>query len=50
LSTPFVLFGPAHLTALALAFLLPLALSLFTRGRPDLDRVVRWLLAAFPAG
>jgi uncharacterized membrane protein YwaF len=50
LSAPFVLFGPAHLTALALAFLLPLALSLFTRGHPARDRAVRWLLAAFLAG
>jgi len=50
LGAPFVLFGPAHLTALALAFLLPLVLSVFTRGHPARDRAVRWLLAAFLAG
>ena len=50
MSGPFVLFGPAHLGALALAFVLPLVLSLFTRGHPARDRVVRWLLAAWLLG
>jgi hypothetical integral membrane protein (TIGR02206 family) len=47
LSPPFVLFGPAHLGALALAFLLPCALALFARGRLLRDRMVRWAFALF---
>jgi hypothetical integral membrane protein (TIGR02206 family) len=46
LGPPFVLFGPAHLTVLALAFLFPLAASSATRGRPKGDRAVRRFLAA----
>lgn len=47
---PFVLFGPAHLGALALAFLFPLGAGAVTRGRPTRDRMVRWLLAALLLG
>jgi hypothetical integral membrane protein (TIGR02206 family) len=47
LSPSFVLFGPAHLGALALAFLLPCAFALFAHGRPLRDRMVRWALALF---
>jgi hypothetical integral membrane protein (TIGR02206 family) len=47
LTPPFVLFGAAHLVVLALAFALPLGLSLFSRAKPARDRPVRWLLAAF---
>ena len=43
---PFILFGPAHLAALGLAFLFPLAASVFARGWPARDRALRWLLAA----
>jgi hypothetical integral membrane protein (TIGR02206 family) len=47
LRPPFILFGPAHLVAMALAFLLPCALAVFARGRPARDRAVRWMLALF---
>ena len=47
---PFVLFGPAHLAALAVAFLFPLAAGHFARGHPARDRAVRWLLAALLLG
>ena len=47
---PFILFGPAHLLALALAFLFPLGAGAVTRGRPTRDRKVRWLLAALLLG
>jgi hypothetical integral membrane protein (TIGR02206 family) len=51
-SHPFVPFGPSHLTAIAVALLLPLALALLARhehlGR-GADRVTRILLAAFLA-
>jgi len=46
-SPPFVLFGPAHLGALALAILFPVAASAVTHGHPARDRMVRWALAAF---
>lgn len=48
--SPFVLFGPAHLGALALAVLFPLSASLVTRGYSARDRAVRWALAAFLTG
>lgn len=47
---PFVLFGPAHLAALALAALFPLAASAFTRGHRGRDRALRWALAALLLG
>lgn len=50
MSPPFVLFGPAHLGALAFAFLFPLIVSPFTRGRPGGDQIARWLLAALLIG
>lgn len=50
MSPPFILFGPAHLACLALAFLFPLVSGAFTRGHPAGDRVVRWFLAALLAG
>jgi hypothetical integral membrane protein (TIGR02206 family) len=50
LSPPFVLFGPAHLAALALAVLFPLVASIITRGHPAGDRAVRWFLAALLLG
>jgi len=50
LSPPFVLFGPAHLAALALAVLFPLAASAVTRGHPTGDRAMRWFLAALLLG
>ena len=46
----FILFGPAHLAALALAFLVPLAAGFFARGYPARDRTVRWFLAALLLG
>jgi hypothetical integral membrane protein (TIGR02206 family) len=50
LGPPFVLFGPAHLVTLALAVLFPLAASVFTRGHPGRDRVLRWFLALLLLG
>jgi hypothetical integral membrane protein (TIGR02206 family) len=50
LGPPFILFGPAHLAALALAFLFPLVAGLFARGHPAGDRTVRWFLAALLLG
>jgi len=51
-SHPFVPFGPSHLTAIALALMLPLALALLARhehlGR-HADRLARWTLAGFMA-
>ena len=47
---PFILFGPAHLAVLALAFLFPLAARFFTRGHSVRDRTVRIMLAALLAG
>jgi hypothetical integral membrane protein (TIGR02206 family) len=43
---PFALFGPAHLTMVALAFLAPVALWLATR-TPGIERRIRLALAAF---
>ena len=52
MSHPFIPFGPSHLTAIALALLVPLALALLARhehlGRRA-DRVVRLALAALLA-
>lgn len=42
----FILFGPAHLIALALGFVVPLALFFWTRRSPVRDRMVRMGLAA----
>jgi hypothetical integral membrane protein (TIGR02206 family) len=46
----FVLFGPAHLSMMALAFLTPILLALAARKNPLLDRPVRLALAGFMAG
>lgn len=50
MSHPFVPFGPSHLTAIAVALLVPLALALLARhehlGR-GADRITRMTLAAF---
>ena len=46
MAPPFVLFGPAHLTALALSVAVPLLLALWTRAKPLRDRGVRILFAA----
>jgi hypothetical integral membrane protein (TIGR02206 family) len=46
LAPPFILFGPAHLIALALGFAVPLALAGWARGKSDRDRAVRIALAA----
>lgn len=46
----FVLFGPAHLAALALAVLAPLLLAAAARARPRLDPLIRYALAALLAG
>ena len=45
---PFVLFGPAHLIAIALAFVVPVVLAAFVRsaGNARLVEIVRWLFAA----
>ena len=43
---PFVLFGVPHQTALALAFIVPVALAVATRGRPQAQRLVRLGFAA----
>ncbi|HUO02516.1 MAG TPA: TIGR02206 family membrane protein [Rhizomicrobium sp.] len=50
MSPPFILFGPAHLTALALAVLFPLAAGAVTRVCPSGDRWVRWFLAILLLG
>lgn len=50
MSPSFVLFGPAHLGALALAFLFPLAAASAARGRLARDRGVRGFLAALLLG
>ena len=45
--SPFVMFGPAHLVALALTFILPLLLAGLTRqGGGAIDRAARLCLAA----
>ena len=46
MAPPFVLFGPAHLIALALSVAVPLLLALWTRARPLRDQGVRILFAA----
>ena len=46
----FVLFGPAHLTVIALALTVPLLLWLLARARPALDRPFRLSLAALLLG
>jgi hypothetical integral membrane protein (TIGR02206 family) len=46
LPPPFVLFGPAHLTALGLAFGAPLVLAAWTRRATGRDFAVRMVLAA----
>jgi hypothetical integral membrane protein (TIGR02206 family) len=46
----FVLFGPAHLAMVALAFLAPALLSLWAGRNPGLDRAIRAILAAMMAG
>jgi hypothetical integral membrane protein (TIGR02206 family) len=47
-SSPFVLFGGPHLTALAAAFVLPVAAAaaIRPRTRPRVDRILRWSFAA----
>jgi hypothetical integral membrane protein (TIGR02206 family) len=45
LAPPFILFGPAHLTALALGFGIPLILAAWACGKPARDRWVRLMLA-----
>ncbi len=44
MGVPFHLFGPAHLIAVALGFLVPLLLASWTRKRPGRDRAVRLVL------
>ena len=46
----FILFGPAHLSVIALAVLVPPVLWLCARARPGLDRPFRLSLAALLAG
>jgi hypothetical integral membrane protein (TIGR02206 family) len=45
LAPPFILFGPAHLIALALSVIVPLLLALWVRGSPARDHGVRIVLA-----
>lgn len=45
MAPPFILFGPAHLIALALSVIIPLLLAAWTRGVPARDRGVRLALA-----
>ncbi len=44
MTASFHLFGPAHLIALALGFLVPLGLAYWTRKAPERDRAVRLAL------
>jgi hypothetical integral membrane protein (TIGR02206 family) len=46
LAPPFILFGPAHLIALALGFAVPLVLAIWVRKSPRQDCAVRIILAA----
>jgi hypothetical integral membrane protein (TIGR02206 family) len=46
LAPPFILFGPAHLIALALSGLAPLLLAAWVRGVPARDRDIRLVFAA----
>lgn len=48
--TPFVLFGPSHLAALALTFALPAALAVAARRHPSARAPIRWSLAAMLLG
>jgi hypothetical integral membrane protein (TIGR02206 family) len=50
LTPGFVLFGPAHLAALALALIVPLVLAALVRRHPALDRTFRSALALLLAG
>jgi hypothetical integral membrane protein (TIGR02206 family) len=45
LAPPFILFGPAHLIALALSVIIPLLLALWVRRSPARDHGVRLVLA-----
>lgn len=47
---PFVPFGAAHSSALALSFASPLGLAALARNRPLLDQIVRWGLAVLIFG
>jgi hypothetical integral membrane protein (TIGR02206 family) len=47
---PFILFGPAHFGAMALAFLAPVALAFAARRNARIERSIRLALAAFMAG
>jgi hypothetical integral membrane protein (TIGR02206 family) len=48
MSNPFVLFGPAHLATIALAFVVPVLLAVLVRFANNrlITNVVRWLFAA----
>lgn len=46
MASPFILFGPAHLIALALSVIVPLLLAVWVLGAPARDRGVRMILAA----
>ena len=50
MSSGFVLFGPAHLAALALAVIVPVVLATLVRQRPVLDMPIRRALALLLAG
>ena len=50
LSSGFILFGPAHLAALALALIVPLVLAALLRWRSGLDLGFRYALALLLAG
>lgn len=45
MNQPFVFLGPSHLTAIALTFITPAALSLLSRRRQNLDEAIRYGLA-----
>ncbi|HEX3756080.1 MAG TPA: TIGR02206 family membrane protein [Rhizomicrobium sp.] len=46
MNPPFILFGRAHLIALAMVLAVPLLLTILVRCRPQFDPPARWLLAA----
>jgi len=50
LAPPFLLFGPAHLVALALSVAAPLTLTVWARGHVARDRFVRMVLAVLLIG
>ena len=50
MSSGFILFGPAHLAALALALIVPVVLAILVRRRPVLDMAFRRGLALLLAG